>query len=174
MRKIILPVSLFALTLAACGSSDTAEDAAMDDMGVEDMGAGDAQAASATLMTPEGATIASVTATGSAGGVTINLEATGMEPGTYSVRVHETAICAGDFSSAGEVWNPDDASDDQQAGYLPNLEIGEDGTGSLGHMLSMAATWEGLMDEDGSAVIVYAGEDTAGDRMACGVLAAGE
>jgi Cu-Zn family superoxide dismutase len=62
---------------------------------------------------------------------------------------------------------------------MPNLTVGEDGTGSLEYMLE-GATLSGLLDADGAAFVVHAGRDDqktdpsgdSGDRIACGTFAA--
>ena len=185
MRTTLALAALPLLALAACGSSDDAAETTVDDSAMMEAQAGP-QDASATLLNAEGAEMGTVTATGSGGGVTINLTVSGMEPGQYGVHVHETGACTPDFAAAGAHWNPGgmthgiDGDDGQHAGDMPNLEVGADGTGTLSYMLAMEATFEGLMDADGSAFVLHAGPDDqvtdpsgdSGDRIACGVFAA--
>ena len=189
MRKFALPLlALGAATLAACGGNDAAEEPAADGMAMEDGAAtGAGETATATLLTADGEEVGTVTATGSAGGITIDVSAMNMPEGLHGVHVHTVGSCDDGFAAAGGHWNPDESmhglegDDGQHAGDMPNLEIGADGTGSLTYMLSMSATFAGLMDEDGSAFIVHAGEDDqttdpsgdSGDRIACGVFTAG-
>jgi Cu-Zn family superoxide dismutase len=184
MTLALAAVPLFAL--AACGSPDPAEDAAADDAMMMDAAGAGAQYAVATLMDADGNEVGMVTATGSGGGVTIDLMVSGMEPGTRGVHVHETGACTPDFAAAGTHWNPEamthglEGDDGQHAGDMPNLEVGEDGTGTLSYMLAMEASFEGLLDDDGSAFVIHADEDdqvtdpsgNSGDRIACGVFAA--
>ena len=65
-------------------------------------------------------------------------------------------------------------------GDLPNLTIGADGRGKLTFEVK-GASFDGLMDADGTAMVIHAGPDdlktdpsgNSGARVACGVLAAG-
>ena len=188
MRKISLPVAALSLTLAACGSPE--EEEVADDMAVEqDAMAVDQQEmqAVAMLQTADGQQAGTATATQADGGVQIALEVQNMPAGEHGVHVHTTGACTPDFSAAGGHWNPTDQShgledpEGQHAGDMPNLTVGEDGSGSLEYMLEGGATWDGLMDADGSAFIVHAGQDDqttdpsgdSGDRLACGVFEAG-
>jgi Cu-Zn family superoxide dismutase len=64
---------------------------------------------------------------------------------------------------------------------MPNLTVAEDGTGTLEYALAGGATFDGLMDADGSAFMVHEGRDDqatdpsgdSGGRIACGVFQAG-
>ncbi|RIV83002.1 superoxide dismutase family protein [Aurantiacibacter xanthus] len=188
MRKFALPLlALGAATLAACGGND-ADETVIDDVAATDgAAAGAGETATAALKTADGEEVGTVTATGSAGGITIDVSAMNMPEGLHGVHVHTVGSCEDGFAAAGGHWNPAEAkhgleaADGQHAGDMPNLEIGADGTGSLTYMLAPSATFAGLMDEDGSAFIVHAGEDDqttdpsgdSGDRIACGVFTAG-
>lgn len=184
MTAALAALPLFAL--AACGGSEPADDAAMgDDAAMMEAPVGP-QNAMATLLDADGNEVGTVTATGSGGGVTIDLTLSGMEPGMRGVHVHETGACTPDFAAAGAHWNPGgmthglEGDEGQHAGDMPNIEIGADGTGTLSYMLSMEASFEGLMDADGSAFVVHADADdqmtdpsgNSGDRIACGVFEA--
>ena len=65
-------------------------------------------------------------------------------------------------------------------GDLPNMLVGTDGRGTLGVTIP-GATMGGLLDADGSALVVHANQDdlmtdpsgNSGARIACGVFAAG-
>lgn len=187
MRKSLIPVTIFTLGLAACGSPDTAEEpvteAAMDDNAVAPM------EVRAMLMTADGQEAGTATAMPSGDTVAITFEGMNLPAGTHGVHVHMTGTCeAPAFTSAGGHWNPTDQAhgledpDGQHAGDMPNLEVGEDGTGSIEYTLAGGATFDGLMDADGSAFIVHAGEDDqmtdpsgdSGDRIACGVFEAAQ
>ena len=188
MRKALIPAAILTLSLAACGGNETADDtmAADDAMATEDAAPAGGMTAIATLMTADGTNVGTATATGSIGGITIDIEGMNMPEGMHGVHVHETGTCEGDFSSAGGHWNPDGAThglesgENQHAGDMPNLEVAADGSGTLSYMLAPSATFEGLMDGDGSAFIVHAGQDDqttdpsgdSGDRIACGVFQA--
>ena len=186
MRQTIIPSAIMALSLAACGSPDTdvENDMAMDDTASQAA----ASQATADLMTADGTPVGTVTVTGDeASGLTVMIEAMDMPPGMHGVHIHTTGACAPDFTAAGGHWNPEDSmhglegDPGQHAGDMPNLEIGEDGAGTLTYTLAGGATMDGLLDADGSAFVVHAGEDDqttdpsgdSGDRIACGVFEAG-
>lgn len=186
MRQTIFPAAILTIGLAACGSPDLAEDPA-DDTVMQDQTQEENMRAMATLMTPEGQEVGTALAMQSGDDVTIAVEATNLPPGTHGVHVHETGSCSPDFSAAGGHWNPTGQShgledpEGQHAGDMPNLEVAEDGSASLQYTLEGGATWDGLMDADGSALIVHSGEDDqttdpsgdSGDRIACGVFQEG-
>ena len=66
------------------------------------------------------------------------------------------------------------------AGDMPNLTVAADGTASTS-FTPPAGSFAGLMDGDGSAIVVHEGPDDmrtdpsgdSGARIACGVFAAG-
>jgi Cu-Zn family superoxide dismutase len=131
-------------------------------------------------------------------GVTVTMQSTsegdgsGLEPGFHGIHIHETGDCdpSGDtpYASAGGHFNPtgathgapDDA--DSHAGDLGNLEVDEAGTFGLqvttGKVTLTPGAENSLADEDGSAIIIHAGEDDletdpsgeSGERIACGVI----
>lgn len=106
--------------------------------------------------------------------------------GVHGFHVHEIGDCsAADFTSTGGHFNPTEAphagpdSDPRHAGDLGNLEIEDDGTGSLeldSTMLSLDPAAPGYVV--GRGVILHEGEDdlesqptgAAGGRLACGVV----
>ena len=110
----------------------------------------------------------------------------GLTVGKHGVHVHTTGACTPTFAAAGGHWNPAtahhglNAADGPHAGDMPNVEVGANGTGSLTYALAPSATLAGLLDGDGSAFVVHAGEDdqmtdpsgNSGDRLACGVFVA--
>jgi Cu-Zn family superoxide dismutase len=102
-----------------------------------------------------------------------------MAPGTHAIHVHETGDCsAPDFTSAGDHLGVDagqtlpDRPDDFEAGMLPDIAIGDDGSGELNAVLEVVTftedtdrTWP-LFDADGAAIVIH--------RFATGDLPAGE
>jgi Cu-Zn family superoxide dismutase len=118
--------------------------------------------------------------------VMLTLEVSGATPGKHGAHIHQTGDCsASDASSAGGHWNPTahphgtpDAA--HHLGDLGNIEIGQDGKGTL--KLSKAE-WKigdgSANDVVGKALIIHAGEDdlvtdpagNSGSRVACGVIA---
>ena len=69
-----------------------------------------------------------------------------------------------DFQTAGGHWNPTDAQhgtdnpNGPHAGDMPNLTVAADGTASTSFTLP-AGSFAGLMDGDGSAIVVHEGPD---------------
>ncbi len=122
------------------------------------------------------------------GGLIVQITAEGLAPGPRGVHIHEVGKCEGpDFKSAGGHWNPtgrEHGFDNPQGAHMGdffNLDIGEDGKGSVEATIDGAALKEGdnaLMDADGAAFVVNAGPDDlktdpsgeSGGRIACGVF----
>lgn len=113
---------------------------------------------------------------------------TGLEPGEHGFHIHETGLCEAPFESAGGHFNPTDAShgdiddDESHAGDLGNLTVEDDGTIQFEITTDKITLQEGednsLADDDGSALLIHAGEDDlesdpsgeSGDRLVCGVI----
>ena len=166
-----------AMLLAGC------QDKAMD-VGTPVAGG---ERATAMLRTAAGADVGKATAMTVAGGVRFTIDAMGMPAGPHGAHVHMVGRCdAPDFTTAGGHWNPTamkHGSMNPQGpheGDMPNLIVGTDGRGTLGVTIP-GATIAGLMDADGSAIVIHAGPDdlmtdpagNSGGRIACGVLTAG-
>jgi Cu-Zn family superoxide dismutase len=131
--------------------------------------------------------IGSVVFTETAGGVAISAQVNyGGEgyAGLHGFHLHEVGDCsAPDYTSAGGHFNPtgvDHGGPDaavHHAGDFGNIEIGEDGSGSL-ELTSTMLSFDGDNSVIGRAVILHAGEDdltsqptgAAGARDACGVV----
>lgn len=123
------------------------------------------------------------------GGLIVQIKAEGLTPGPRGVHIHEVGKCEGpDYKSAGGHWNPTEKEHGLEnpkgahMGDFFNLEIGEDGKGSVEAKIDGASLKEGanaLMDADGAAFVVHAGPDDlktdpsgdSGGRIACGVFA---
>lgn len=121
-------------------------------------------------------------------GVRMVVRGYGLSAGVHGVHIHQFGHCEGtEFESAGPHWNPLDRQHGrdnpagQHLGDLPNLIIGEDGTGVLEGMVNGARIAGGdypILDADGAAVIVHLYPDdyrtdpsgNSGARVACGVL----
>lgn len=185
---------LAVIAVAACGSPETPSAPANDTAAAVDNAVSDVlgnvgaavTSATASLRTADGGPAGTATATTAGDTVNIALQVQGLPAGQHGVHVHATGQCeAPTFESAGGHWNPADKQhglenpQGQHAGDMPNLTVGEDGSGSLTYALE-AATMEGLLDADGSAFVVHAGRDdqttdpsgNSGDRIACGVFSA--
>lgn len=144
--------------------------------------------AHATLQDAQGRTLA-VSEVGEQGGALyVVIDATGMRPGRYAAHIHTTGRCDGpSFETAGGHWNPTgrghglDADNGAHMGDLPNLAINAGGRGVIAFQIQNAWLQGGsnaLLDADGAAVVIHAGEDdfrtdpsgNSGARIACGVL----
>lgn len=165
--------ALAALALtAACSGGATSSDPAR---------------ATAQLKRADGSAAGSAVATVTNGGLSVKVTVTGISPGPHGVHVHMTGKCdAPGFTTAGGHWNPGASQHGLEnpqgahAGDMPNLIVRPDGTGTLTYQLG-SGTMDGLLDADGAAFVVHAGPDdqktdpsgNSGDRIACGVFAAG-
>jgi len=147
--------------------------------------------ATSSLIGAQGQTVGQATLSQGPTGVLIQIEATGMTPGWHGVHIHATGQCDAPFTSAGAHVNhtepkaahgllnmagPDD-------GDLPNIYAHADGTISAQLFTTQArlvdgAPGQGLLDADGSAIVIHASADDhmaqpiggAGARVACGVI----
>lgn len=192
----LLILTLFALVLTtACGGGqpgpeEPAEEPA-ETMAAETE-APEMMVAVAELQGLEGTEIAgTVTFSQQDGGpVTIVAEVGGVEgAGLHGFHIHETGDCsAADFTSAGGHFNPEGVehacppATPRHAGDVGNIEIGEDGSGTLESSSDLITLDETAANSViGKAVILHAGEDDcqtqptgdAGGRLACGVIGAG-
>ncbi|WP_298016139.1 superoxide dismutase family protein [uncultured Parasphingopyxis sp.] len=119
-------------------------------------------------------------------GVRVVIEGRGLTPGAHGAHIHMTGSCvAPDFTSAGGHWNPMNREHGrenpagQHMGDMPNLIVGQDGSGVLELVVEGARITGGtaaMLDGDGAAVVIHAGPDDyrtdpagdAGSRVACG------
>lgn len=169
-----------ALSLAACGSNETSETETAPEP-VEEI-------ARAAVTSADGTPHGEVIIGEGDGGLIVKIDAEGLEPGPRGVHIHETGLCEGpDFTSAGGHWNPTENEhgfenpNGAHMGDFFNLEIGEDGKGSVEARIEGASLKDGanaLMDADGAAFVIHAGADDlktdpsgeSGGRIACGVF----
>ena len=144
------------------------------------------RSAAAVLHDAQGAEVGRATAREVEGGLRVTLEVHGLPPGDHGAHVHTVGRCdPPGFDSAGGHWNPLGAHHGSlnpagpHMGDLPNLTVAPDGRATLGVNIPGAAM-AGLLDADGSAIVVHAGRDdmmsdpsgNSGGRIACGVFAA--
>jgi Cu-Zn family superoxide dismutase len=181
--QLQIPLALVALSLAGCSQS-------ADDPGQESLiGDGVQVLASAELMLADGTQGGVAKLFASDGSVSLEIVASGIEPGEHGFHLHQIGICdTPDFKSAGGHLNPlgkshgKDSPSGHHLGDLPNLNIGNDRSGGLTVPIEgdQAQIMDWLFDEDGTAVMIHAGPDDyktdptgdAGGRVACGVLSA--
>jgi Cu-Zn family superoxide dismutase len=126
--------------------------------------------------------------------VDVTVTASGLKPGLHGVHLHAVGKCEPDFAAAGGHFDPGPASNpDPDAnhpfhmGDVPNLEVGNDGKGTLKAVTTRVTVSAGplsIFDADGTAIIIHGNEDkgttgapksgvSGGPRVACGVFAKG-
>lgn len=145
--------------------------------------------ASAELQSPSGVVGTLVFRTVETG-IEIDGELSGLTPGSHGFHIHETGDCTPpDFTSAGAHFNPTGAphaaptADAHHLGDLGNIDADADGRAKL-HVESPQLSLDPRSAASimGKAVVVHAKTDDlksqpggdAGDRIACGVIAATE
>jgi Cu-Zn family superoxide dismutase len=142
--------------------------------------------ATATLRNAAGATVGSATFTETSIGLLVTGSLTGVGSGTHAIHVHQTGQCTPTFAAAGGHHNPRNkrhgfrSPDGHHAGDLPNLHVPQGGTLTFDLTLPDVRLRgsEGLLEDDGSALVVHAAADdyttdpagNSGDRIACGVI----
>jgi Cu-Zn family superoxide dismutase len=145
-----------------------------------------------TLRSAAGESVGDVSVRETATGVLMTIRLRGVAAGVHGLHVHEVGRCEPpSFESAGAHFNPTDAphgfhqAKGPHLGDLPNVHV-EQGGGLEVEVFAKGMTLKpgetSLMDKDGSAIVVHAGADDytsdpageSGDRIACGVIAAGD
>lgn len=150
--------------------------------------------ARAALINATGGEAGTATFTQGSTGVLIRVEATGLTPGWHGLHLHAIGQCEAPFTSAGSHIQHSDQTvphgylnaQGPDSGDLPNLYVGADGRGfaevfTTSASLNQGGPGEYLIDADGSSILIHANADDhstqpiggAGDRVACGVIAAG-
>jgi Cu-Zn family superoxide dismutase len=128
---------------------------------------------------------------GTATYVEVQLTAKGLKPGLHGVHIHGVGKCQPDFTAAGGHFDPGpagntdpDANHPFHMGDLPQLQVGENGVGTLDAVTTRVTLSDGpltLFDTDGSAIIIHGNPDqgitgesksgvSGGPRIACGVI----
>ena len=199
MRKLRLSFLVCgAAFFSACGpateskedANDENEEVVMEDNATEDTDAEKVMnTAVAVISSASGSTLtgeATFTDLGD-GDVTFKLTIEGAVPGEHALHLHEKGDCsAPDAKSAGGHWNPAGVGHGKRpvdmqyhAGDISNIEVGEDGKGTLTATIS---GWSiGGPDSTNilnKAVVIHANADdfksqpsgAAGDRVGCGVI----
>ena len=150
--------------------------------------------ASASLESPEGVSMGTVTFRQAASGVLIMADVKGLTPGGHAFIIHEVGACTPDFNAAGDHFNPADtehgfihaswkrgASVGGHSGDLPNIYAAADGSARADFFTAGITLDRGesnsIFDDDGSAIIVHERPDAYGEeesdtgaRLACGVI----
>lgn len=145
------------------------------------------ETASTDLTGAEGTSYGTVVFTQSGETTTVTASVIGVEPGLHGFHVHATGECTPpDFASAEGHFNPTDTIHgaptdlEHHAGDLGNIQVAEDGTGTLEVTSDTLTVTAGPNSAVGKAVILHEGEDDfvsqpsgdAGARLACGVVRA--
>ena len=174
-------ICLTILMAAACSPNDTksANDIALSETLTQ------------TILNADGAPLGSLMLEDlGAQGTKITVSVSGVSPGAHAMHFHEIGQCdAPDFKSSGGHYNPTDMSHGHKmpngphAGDMMNVEVAADGTGTFivtNDRVSINGNHglPALMDEDGTALILHAGEDdyvsqptgAAGGRIGCAVV----
>lgn len=200
MRLPLIAAGLLTLPLMACTpetSTETTTAAPADQPAAQTAAAVRAPVgatARAALVNGTGGSAGVATFRQGPTGVLIRVEATGLTPGWHGLHLHAVGQCAAPFQSAGShiqhagqtVPHGYLNAEGPDSGDLPNLYVGADGRGFAEVFTSAAGLNEGgpgeyLLDADGSSILIHASPDDyssqpiggAGDRVACGVVAAG-
>ena len=118
-------------------------------------------------------------------GVQVTVTVAGATPGKHGVHVHQVGDCsAPDAKSTGDHFNPETHQHgapgvpEHHVGDFGNIEVGDDGNGTLTLVVPGATLTPGPMSLTDRAVVVHASEDdfttqpsgNSGDRVACGVI----
>lgn len=141
-------------------------------------------AATAEVANAQGDAVGTVTINQTASGeMLVQIDLSGVAPGTHAVHIHETGACeAPDFKSAGGHLAGDrehgvGVPNGPHPGDMPNVTVGDDGIVKA-EVFVAGFTADMLEDEDGSAFVMHDGADDyvsqpagdAGARVACGVF----
>lgn len=177
MNRFLVCTAL--ILVAACSKAD--------DQPVDNEAGLEAPAGS-TLKKADGTDAGMVTLSEDGNGVSIKVEAAGLQPGSHGLHLHTVGRCDGPkFDSAGPHWNPagkQHGRDNPQGahlGDLANLDVGEDGRGTTTFLVggvTLAGAQNPLLDLDGAALVIHARPDdyktdpsgASGDRIVCAVL----
>jgi len=147
-----------------------------------------AQAATATMKSPDGKHMGILNLVQTSAGVHITGAVSGLTTGEHAFHIHAVGKCEPPFKSAGGHYNPLGLAHGKQslggphAGDMDNITAGNDGglkIDVLNESVTLNAPATGtLFDADGSAIVIHAGADdytsqpsgAAGSRVACGVI----
>lgn len=154
--------------------------------------------ATAQMKDAQGKTLGDVTLRQTSAGVLVRVDLRDLPPGVHAFHIHSTGRCdPPTFSSAGDHFAPGgtkhgilspsegEGAAMAHAGDLPNVHVPSDGRLSLELLAPHVTLSQGdrsVLDRDGSALVLHERADdyltdpagNAGDRIACGVITAGQ
>ena len=189
-RWAFIPLFLMVFLVAACGEGEETGEGADESSNEEGATQEPSEEIEVTMYDTDEEPIGTAVLSEADDGLTIALEAEGLEPGEHGMHIHDAGLCQGpNFETAGDHFNPTDAShgfdheDGPHAGDLENIEVAEDGTVST----EVPADNVTILDEDvetslltdsGTSLIIHEDPDDyvsqpsgdAGDPIACGVI----
>jgi len=144
-----------------------------------------ADKATAVLKDANGKEVGKVTLIAVPTGVLLDADLTAVPPGDHAFHIHAIGKCEPpDFKSAGGHFNPEEDKHGlmneagPHAGDLPNIHVPENGKLHIEVLNQRVSLSDGLLDDDGSALVIHQGPDDyrtdpagdAGPRIACGVI----
>jgi Cu-Zn family superoxide dismutase len=119
-------------------------------------------------------------------GLKVDVRVEGVPPGNHGFHIHEKGECGDSGKAAGGHYNPDgtmhgfvarDGFEHAHAGDFGNIEVGEDGTGTLSFFMPGLTLTGEQHNVAGKAVILHEKEDdfgqptgNAGGRIGCGKI----
>lgn len=141
------------------------------------------QTARATFINTKGEEAGTALLTDTPHGLLIKAEFTKLPAGPHGFHLHAVGKCEPPFKTAGGHYNPTNKKhgflnpQGIHAGDLPNIHVGADGKLTV-EAFAPQVTLAGLLDQDGSALLVHDKADDyktdpagdSGDRIACGVI----
>lgn len=169
LRTAVVAVAAAAV-LAACSTPAQDEPADAADGATTPVATEDDDGLDVTLVDATDAQVGTVQIEEEDGGLEVEVEVTGLEPGFHGFHLHAVGVCepgspdpadpakVGDFLSAGGHLGGDAADHGAHAGDLPALLVDSGGSGRL-TVRTDAVTLADLQDDDGAAVMVHAGPD---------------
>jgi len=145
-------------------------------------------AAHADIVDAQGKKIGTAAFRASNNGVRIDVNVSGLPPGTRGIHIHSVGKCEGPaFTTAGPHLNPTskkhgkDSPEGPHAGDLLNLEVNADGLGKaslLDQNVTLGQGQSSLFHEGGTSLVIHANADdyktdpagNSGARIACGII----